>query len=91
MNIFRDSRVRLGMSRQEAVRENAHVSVQHRIDRHCDQVTGEMHLLALPRQLTNSADALTHELPVGHANGAFLLHGLGAFIHREDDKDQPGD
>lgn len=79
------------MPRQEAVREHAHVGIQDWVDWHCDQVTGEMHLLAFRWQLANSADALTHELPVRHAIRPILLHGLRAFVRHKGDKDQPGD
>ena len=79
------------MPRQKAIREQTHVGVQHRIDRHCDQVTCEMHLLALRRQLSNCTDPLAHELPVGHSIRAFLLHGLRAFVTGEGNKGQSGD
>ena len=79
------------MPRQEAVREHAHIGIQDRIDWHCDYVTREMHLLAFRWQLANSPNALTHEMPVGHTISAIMLHGLGAFIRHEGDKDQPGD
>ncbi len=83
--------MRLGMLRQEAIRKHTHVGIQHRIDRHCDQVTGEMHLLALCRQLANSADPLAHELPVGHPVRTVLLHGLRAFVSYEGDKNYSSD
>ena len=52
---------------QEAIGEHADVGVQRRVQWHSKHITSEMHLLALRQQLTNGADPLAHELPVGHA------------------------
>jgi hypothetical protein len=52
------------MPRQEALREYAHIGVQDRVDRYCDQITREMHLSALRWQLSNCTGPLVHELPI---------------------------
>jgi hypothetical protein len=83
-----DSRVRLGVAGKIAIRVEADVGVEQRVEGYGGGVDGGVHLLAACRLGADGVDPLAQELEVGHAVCAGSMHGLGGFEGRERAKEQ---
>lgn len=79
-HIFRNQRIGHGMPGEEAIRENADISIKCRIEGDTQDVIKDIQLLAFGRFLHDYAQTIIHEMPVGHAAGLLQLHGLGDFV-----------